>query len=557
MSNKYAEAEIKSNSTIYYGGDIITADDANPGVEAVFVKDGKIVFAGNKETALKLKEQDTREVDLQGKTLLPGFIDGHSHICGVAEQTRAQILNPPPVGTVQSIADVQKELRTYQKERNIAPGKWIFGFGYDDSLLKEKRNPTKADLDLVSTESPILVFHTSGHLAVVNSKALEMLDINAQTKDPEGGIIRRIAGSNEPDGVLEETAVFLLVLPRMPQPTIEEALGALAEAQNAYLSNGYTTVQEGRTMYQYYQMLALAIQKGIFKIDVISYPDYEHVQKIITEEFPAGVYRNHFKFGGIKIVLDGSPQGKTAWLTQPYHIAPEGKDASYNGYPTYTDEKVTDFYKTAILNKWQPLAHANGDATMDQIIRCYEKAVQETGQFYDLRPVVIHAQTAREDQLDSMKKLGMIPSFFNAHVFYWGDYHVNSVLGPERGMRISPIKSAIARGLKFTLHQDSPITPPNAIHSIWSAVNRVSREGKIIGDDQKIPVMEAIKGFTINGAYQYFEENSKGSIAAGKKADLVILDKNPLKVDPLAIKDIKIMETIKDGKTVYALDAAK
>ena len=170
----------------------------------------------------------------------------------------------------------------------------------------------------------------------------------------------------------------------------------------------------------------------------------------------------------------------------------------------------------------------------------------------DLRPVMIHCQTVRNDQLDRMIPLKMIPSIFVGHVYYWGDVHMKN-FGPERGNHISPAKDALDRNLMINFHQDTPITKPNMLHSVWCAVNRLSRQGNLIGEDQKISVYDALKAVTINAAYEYFEENSKGSIKEGKRADLVILDKNPLAVDPMTIKDIKVLETIKDGKTIYKM----
>ena len=169
----------------------------------------------------------------------------------------------------------------------------------------------------------------------------------------------------------------------------------------------------------------------------------------------------------------------------------------------------------------------------------------------DTRPVMIHAQTVRDNQLDSMKPLNMIPSFLQAHTFFWGDWHIKSVLGKERAYRISPVRSAIERGITYTLHQDTPVIPPNMSFTLWTAVNRKTRTGEVIGPDQRITILEALKGVTINAACQYFEEDSKGSITRGKRADLVILDSNPIKIDADNLKELKVLETIKDGKTIY------
>ena len=262
-------------------------------------------------------------------------------------------------------------------------------------------------------------------------------------------------------------------------------------------------------------------------------------------------YNHNFRIAGVKLSLDGSPQGKTAWLTQPYLVPPEGKDKNYRGYPAIPDEKnVTAYVDTAFANGWQILAHCNGDAAADQYIRAIRKASNRYGND-NRRSVMIHAQTVRDDQLDSMQVLQIIPSFFSMHTFYWGDWHRDETLGRERAYRISPAVSAYNRGIVFTEHHDAPVTRPDAIRILWCAVNRISRSGDIIGPDQRITPFIALKSITAWAAYQYFEENLKGTLSEGKLADFVILSANPLKVDPINIDGISIMETIKEGKTVY------
>ena len=198
------------------------------------------------------------------------------------------------------------------------------------------------------------------------------------------------------------------------------------------------------------------------------------------------------------------------------------------------------------------LVHCNGDAASDQLIRAVRAATEKHGPS-DRRTIMIHAQTVREDQLDAMKELGITPSFFAMHTFYWGDWHRESVLGPERAARISPAASALKRGMRFNQHHDAPVALPSSIIILHSQVNRVTRSGKILGPEQRVSVMDALKSITIHAAWTHFEEANKGSLETGKLADLVILDKNPLKIEPMALKDLKVLETIKEGKTVYTL----
>ena len=223
-------------------------------------------------------------------------------------------------------------------------------------------------------------------------------------------------------------------------------------------------------------------------------------------------------------------------MTKPY----EGEE-SYRGNPTKTNEEVENAVHKAVEEERQLLAHCNGDAAAEQYIQACQK--QPIEKLKKIRPVMIHAQTVRKDQLEEMKKIGMIPSFFIAHVYYWGDIHLKN-LGEDRASSISPAKSAEELGLIYTFHQDSPVLPPNMLETIWCAVNRTTKNGVLLGKEEQISVYEALNAVTISAAYSYFEEEEKGSIRKGKKADFVLLDKNPLKVPKEEIKNIKVIEVI-------------
>ena len=296
------------------------------------------------------------------------------------------------------------------------------------------------------------------------------------------------------------------------------------------------------------KMLLAFDQAGMVKTDVVAYESCGAKAHDTMVAYPelCGKYKGHVKIGGYKIVLDGAPQARTAWMTQPYEGGEE------YGVPIVKTEDLEQYVKQALDDNMQILAHCNGDAAGDQYLGTIEKMLplSDNPNKENLRFTMIHCQTARKDQIEKMAQLKMIPSIFVAHVNYWGDVHMKN-FGPVRGSRVSPVKDALEAGLKYNLHTDTPVVRPDMLHSVWTAVNRISRSGAVIGTEQRIGVYDALKGVTINAAYAYFEENEKGSIKAGKRADLVILSDNPLKVDPMTIKDIKVLETIKDGQTVY------
>jgi predicted amidohydrolase YtcJ len=301
--------------------------------------------------------------------------------------------------------------------------------------------------------------------------------------------------------------------------------------------------------------LASAAEAGLLDIDVVSYIDYQFRDQI-EGPWHSPDYQDGYRVGGLKITLDGSPQGRTAWRTEPYLIPPDGQDATYAGYPAIpADSVVEGLLREAYENGWQTLVHANGDAAIDQFIRTLRAAHEAAGSPEDHRHTLIHGQYIRPDQLDDLAELGVIASLFPMHTFYWGDWH-SQIIGPELAQGISPMRSAMERGVIATSHTDAPVALPNLIQVMWATVNRVSRSGAVIGPEERLTPAEALKTVTLLGAYQHFEEDRKGSIEVGKLADLVILSDNPLTVEPMEINQIVVLETIKEGETVWSRESA-
>ena len=547
----------EKTATIYYNGDIITMESDEPTyAEAVVEENGKIVFVGNKDEALKNYE-NTNQVDLQGKTMLPAFLDGHGHFYNVGFTAMCANVLPPPDGPSANYASIIDAMNQYKDTEEakyvIEKLGWIIGNGYDDSQLEEKDHPKATDLDKISTEIPVIIIHQSGHLAAINTKGLELMGYTAKTLNPDGGVIRKEKNGN-PNGVLEEAAFFKVLFPVLAKMDDEMAAKAIKKGQNEYSKKGYLTAQDGRTTTDQLAALRKGADDSLYYIDVVSYPDMTLGTDELAEERykPSQEYKNRFRVGGVKLTLDGSPQGKTAWLTKCYHVNPEGRTGCYEGYPIMDDAKATGYVKKAFENKWQILAHTNGDAAIDQYLKAVKSAEEEYN-YDDHRTVMIHGQTLRKDQIPKLVDLNILPSLFPMHTFYWGDWHVESVLGEPRADYISPCRDVIDAGLTITSHHDAPVTFPNSMRVLDATVNRVTRSGKILGPDQRISAYEGLKALTEWAAIQYFEENRKGTISKGKLADFVILDKNPLKIDPMQIHDIQILKSIKEGKTVYEL----
>lgn len=415
------------NGLLVYGGPILTMQGMQPSyVDAMLIQDGKIRYTGTLSEAEKLAPQAKR-LNLNNKTVIPGIIDAHSHLNSVGMQQTVANLYPPPDGKVVSIATLIQEMKAWAKQNPTfvqATAGWIIGNGYDDAQLQEKAHPTATDLDQISTTQPVLILHQSGHLASVNHKALELLGINEKSSNPSGGVIRRVVGTNIPNGVLEESVVIEAMLQAFKTVPPEMMQQMALTAVQTYMKNGYTTVQEGRADRGTSELWRSLANQNKLAIDVVSYPDISSEQAYMLEKGVSKNYVNHFRIGGVKISLDGSPQGKTAWLTEPYVVPPEGKDKNYRGYPAFPEQKtVQQMIDLAFEQQWPILAHANGDASIDQYLNVIANAQKK----YDAsqrRDVIIHAQTMREDQLDRAKQLHLIPSFFSLHTYYWGDWHV-------------------------------------------------------------------------------------------------------------------------------------
>ncbi|MBL8821651.1 MAG: amidohydrolase [Planctomycetia bacterium] len=537
---------------IYHGGTIVTVDEKTPSAEALAVKDGRIVAVGAKAYVLKHQGDKTRLVDLKGRTMLPGFIDGHCHFLGFGSQAVGANLLAPPDGTVNNIDDLVAKLQEFAKGPDVGRTGWVFGIGYDDAVVAEKRHPTRDDLDRVSKDVPVIAVHISGHFSVMNSAGLKKVGYTSETKDPPGGLLRRRTGSTEPNGVLEELASFPVMLPAINAQKPDDKEYFVKRGLELAKSFGYTTTNEGRALgFQHRDLVSFAGKK-LLDIDVISFIDYTD-RKEITSDFHSRDYRNHYRIGGMKITLDGSPQGRTGWRTKPYLLPPDGQNAEYRGYPAIRDTKeVESLLDEACQKGWQVKVHANGDAAIDQLISAMRTAHQKHGAG-DRRHTLIHGQFVRQDQLDACKELQIFPSLFPMHTFYWGDWY-DQIIGPDLAQQISPMRSVLKRGMICTSHTDAPVALPNLMQVVGATVNRTSRSGKVMGPDERVTPLEAIKMITLWGAHQFFEEKNKGSLEVGKLADLVILDKNPLTVDPMTIKDIKVMETIKEGKSVYKRD---
>jgi hypothetical protein len=535
----------------FINGHILTMDEQQPVAEALFIEHNTISTVGNNDTIKALINSDTVVHDLQGKTLLPGFIDAHSHFPGSALAELNVDLNSPPIGKIKNIAQLISTLQ--DKAASTPAGDWIFGIGYDDTMLAEQRHPTLAELDLAFPDHPVFLWHISGHMGVANSAAFALVGIDDNTADPEGGVFVRDEQGHL-SGLMEENAMDSVARAVMDFSVID-GFRMMKIAGEQYARQGVTTAQSGAVDKSVSQGLNIGSQIGLIPMRLELWPLYNSFGLgLLDGSLEAADFESErVNVGAIKIIADGSIQGYTGYLEKPYFVPFHGDD-HYRGYPRIPRAELFDWVEKYHQQGLQLAIHGNGDASIEDIIDAIE-AAQAKYPRQDARHIIVHAQMARQDQLERMKALAITPSFFVAHTYYWGDRHRDIFMGPERAAHMSPAASAQALGLPYTIHLDTPVVPMNPLFLVWTAVNRLSSTGQAIGADERISVMQALQAVTSTAAWQIFQQDNRGSITPGKLADLVVLSGDPL-LDPMGIKDLHVLRTMVGGRTIFQAEAA-
>lgn len=534
---------------VFVNGVVLTLDDNNGVFEAVSVRDDRIEQLGNSETILGLAGDKTDVIDLRGRTLMPGFVDAHGHFPASGQVIFSADLNSPPIGDIVTIEDALERLRQKAEER---PDGWIMGWGYDDTMIAEGRHLTREDLDTVSADRPVAVMHISGHLASANSAALAATGIDENTPDPEGGHIQRDPQSPDqqrPTGVLEETAARMVVR-RMFDIGVTDGVRMASHAARNYLKQGVTTASAGGMPLAAAKGLGPMSRLNVFPQRLALFPMYEDVKEMVVNEGwdPKSLEGGRVSVPRVKIVADGSIQGFTGYLSEPYYQAYKG-NPEYRGYPSVPRDALFEQVEDLFERKIRVAIHCNGDASLDDALDALE-AANAKYPWPDARPLIIHAQMTRYDQIARMAEMGVTPSFYSAHTYYWGDRHAAIFMGPERASNMSPAKWALDAGVRFSSHMDTPVLPMLPLQAVWSQVERKSSSGVVIGEHQRIGRLDALRAVTIDAAWQVFMDDQIGSIEPGKLADLVVLSGNPL--EAADIRDLVVDRTFIGGAEVYS-----
>ncbi|HEX6711353.1 MAG TPA: amidohydrolase [Rubrobacter sp.] len=533
-----------TNADCVLVGKIHTLDPSQPSAEGVAIRDGRISYVGEADEARRASGPRAEIIDLGDRVALPGFVESHSHPIFYG-----RYLEEVDCRGCSSLGEIVEALRARAKE--TPPREWVVGNGYDHTLLEEARHPTRRELDRASEDHPVLLRNITGHCLVANTETFRLAGITSKTPDPEGGRIGRETGG-EPDGIFWEWAQHL-VQSCLPEPSVEDVLRYLRNSSEEYLAAGVTSVVDAAIGFNYgmrdAEAYAKIAEEGGLPLRFGAAIMYQFWKELRDGAGPGLQWPGDpdlVRPLAVKFFQDGSIQIKTAALREPYF----GETEAADGHLIWPQEQLDHMVADAHSSGWQIWTHGNGDAAIESILNAYERTLSNdprTGH----RHRIEHCQTAGEDQLDRMMDLGVTASFFAPHVWYWGDRHREIFLGPERAARIDPLASAARRGMRFGLHNDSPVTPISPLLSIGTAVSRRTSGGHVLGAGQAITVEQALRSMTLDAAYLAFEEDRKGTLTEGKLGDVVVLEGDPYEVAPEEIKDLPVAMTIVGGEVAH------
>ncbi|MGG0288256.1 amidohydrolase [Peribacillus butanolivorans] len=526
---------------VFINGEVITVDQKNKVVEAVAVIGNRISAVGSNREVKGFIGEETKVIDLQGKTLLPGFIDAHIHLILYGVNQLAVSCKDEHI---KSIEDLLNDLK--EKASTIPKGEWIRAWGFNETVVKEKRYPTIAELDAISVEHPIIVSRTCSHISVVNSKALEIAKINENSENPTGGIIEKDK-TGRFTGRLIETANMIMT--EIASYTESELMKAVKIASEHFVAAGITSIHEaGAYGPESFRLLQQAVKSKDIRVRIYAMigslnNSHKFVNKMVEAGVVTGTGDERFKIGPAKLFTDGSSTGPTIATRETYSSDPDNFGILY-----YSEEEIYQVLGQAHKKGYQITVHAQGDRAIEMYLNCVEKALEESPR-KDHRHRIEHAGISSPDLQERMKNLELIPIPNPPFPYEFGDIYIQHY--GNRVNHMYAVRDFIDNGIIAAGGSDAPVTDYNPLLGIHVAVNRRSQSGSEIGVAQSISVMEAIKLYTWNGAYASFEEDIKGSIVVGKLADFVVLTDSILKVDPLHIKDLQVESTIIDGEILY------
>lgn len=528
-------AAITEPELILHGGNIHTVDAKQPHAEAVAISGGRFLAVGSDRDMLALATSRTRKVSLDGRTVVPGFIDAHTHVAysGIRHLRQVDC-------DLRSLADIQAAIR--RRAAETPKGGWVQGFKYDDTKTAEGRKLTRADLDAAAPDHPVFIEHRGGHTAYVNSRAFDAADVNDGTRDPDGGSFDRDVSGHLTGGLRENaTAPFRRKLPdNYSRSDRREGVKLISKM---FSKAGVASVHDAQGTPEDLTAYQDALEAGELSVRVYHLLNYRYLDRMLAAGVRTGLGNEWIRVGAMKLVSDGSISERTAHLSEPY----TGRPGDY-GIQVMTEEELYGYARKAHEAGWQIGTHANGDAGIDIALRVYERLQREIPR-RDPRFRLEHCTVINDSLLRRIRALNAIPTPFSTYVYYHGEKMRE--YGAERLNSMFAVRSFLDNGIPVTQASDYPPGPFEPMMALQSQVTRTDSRGTVWGPKQRISIDEALRVGTLHGAYASFEENTKGSIETGKWADLVVLGRDPKKEDPSTLVTIPVERTMAGGRWVY------
>ncbi|WP_035281353.1 amidohydrolase [Brevibacterium album] len=536
-----AQQHTQDRHTIFTGGEVLTVDARDSVAEAVSVRSGLIEAVGTSAEIEALASPETRRVELSGRTLMPGFVDAHAHLTMVGSNLTSVSCKDP---SVRSVADLLEQLRT--KAGSLPAGTWVRAWGFNDTVIAEGRYPTRAELDGVTTEHPLIVVRACGHISAVNSRALELAGIDAATPDPVGGRISR-DDSGEPDGVLIESAhMRMFSTAALSDAELDTSNEAGSEL---FAGHGVTSIHDATGQgFSHLRGLQRAVAAGLVKQRIYAVVGgLGDSLGIVRDTMRVGIFSglgdHRFRIGPLKLFLDGSSSGPTVWTREPYTSDPSTCGVSY-----LSQEELDEVFVEAHAQGWQLTSHAQGDAAIEMLLNTIERAQREHPRA-NARHRVEHGGLAAPDLVARMAELGVVPTANPAFHYEYGDSYIRNY--GERVEHMYPLADYVRAGVPVAIGSDAPVTEVSPLRGIHAALTRRSRSGAEVGARQRVGLMDAVRMYTLNGARASHEDEVKGSVEVGKFADLVVLDRSLMSADVEEIPEVGVAMTMVGGEVVW------
>jgi len=532
---------------VFINGRILTLDADNRVVQAMSVVAGRVHLLGSNEHVTANIPSSAKIIDLHGRTVMPGFVDAHSHFPVSGIRAVSVDLAAPPIGDINSVEQLLD--RVARAAGNNDGSGWLLGFNYDNTAFDDGQHPNRAELDAIVPERPVYLWHSSGHMGVANSKALALLGIDERSAPAFDTTYGRDISTGKLNGLLQEKSAPPLA-EIIKTFSITNQVRIFTTARDDYLAAGVTTIQNGYAGISMMRALWLSQLAGLLPQRVVAWPAHDkQTIKASSRYLLSAQTKKSFSFkkGAVKILVDGSPQGMTAHLSEPYFDSRDKPDG-FRGFGLIDQASLNALVYDYHYRGYQLAMHGNGDAAIESIIKAVEQAQMQYTR-PDARHIIVHAQTIREDQIARLSALSLTPTFFTSHTYYWGDWHQRFTLGPQRASNISPARWTQQAGVRFSLHSDTPVTPISAQQLLWSATQRQTITGQSLGADQRIDMLSALRAVTIDAAWQNHIEDAVGSLEIGKYADLVVLSESPFEASD--VRDIQVLATYINGVKRY------